>query len=783
MDYFSELLESYSKLKKRTFKLTYISEQEDPDQITSQTLAAAAGKTAEEPYLIPGTTGAIWQSRNGAAQGFYTFATDLSVYKKGEGRTSKVYDNPEDEGFAELRSFLTGGNEGGESEETQTQPSEEAGDEAAEQQEAEQQRLSDLAKPGGAFEERYKYNLKEIGPALDAIDNSIKTVQQACEQYGISNQPKYCKEPGRYLTGISNAGFAHKLAAGRTLVIDPETGQKLDEKEGIAPGLLNDVAENHDALMDFLGGKGDCDTITDKIGFYKDRMVVFGGNTSEGITITPNPLQYDAVEKAKKQCGIDDTGFQEIAKGGLAQNTINTIRGTFNETIFQMGVRLNAAKTEDEAKAAFAEIAVTLDKKKVQLLEIAQAYREESDVALDLGETFDRDVILEQAGIAEDPDELKNFLLRELSYQSEFINKAGASFVEDAAKVVRTGGRADANMGYETEADVPSWMGEPQRIKEGPNKGKFIVGVGQKRIKELGKVKFGEINSIERLNGISTGEIQAGENLEAGFQRKMDQTQYKGPGSDRQQAANDFMKQTEADIQRTVAPLRETQTYLDANGKIKASDPKSKLKLIGNRVKSMLGYDVLRNSALGKALFKGSGDFQDFSNEATQSKIAELVAREARMKKYKDEIESGNQAARDAMIRQVMVCGMNAKDMTQLITTDEGKTYAVPHNEVFKRICKAENSDDPSKKPTIEVKGMTCTITTPDGLSVSFNQERSYSGGKVTTRSATKISPESIEALNMLGKDQNENTLTKFLKGQMKLLEEILSSSKENLFP
>ena len=131
MDYFSELLESYSKLKKRTFKLTYISEQEDPDEITSQTLKAAAGKTAKEPYLIAGTTGAIWQSENGAAQGFYTFVTDFEgEYRKGKGRTSKVYDNPEDEGFAQLRSFLTGGDEGGESEETQTQPPEGAGDEA-----------------------------------------------------------------------------------------------------------------------------------------------------------------------------------------------------------------------------------------------------------------------------------------------------------------------------------------------------------------------------------------------------------------------------------------------------------------------------------------------------------------------------------------------------------------------------------------------------------------------------------------------------------------------------
>ena len=35
MDYFSELLESYSKLKKRTYKLTYISEQEEGEAFST----------------------------------------------------------------------------------------------------------------------------------------------------------------------------------------------------------------------------------------------------------------------------------------------------------------------------------------------------------------------------------------------------------------------------------------------------------------------------------------------------------------------------------------------------------------------------------------------------------------------------------------------------------------------------------------------------------------------------------------------------------------------------
>ena len=52
MDYFSELLESYSKLKKRTYKITYISEQEDPiaDPEALKRAQQAADNVISQPY-------------------------------------------------------------------------------------------------------------------------------------------------------------------------------------------------------------------------------------------------------------------------------------------------------------------------------------------------------------------------------------------------------------------------------------------------------------------------------------------------------------------------------------------------------------------------------------------------------------------------------------------------------------------------------------------------------------------------------------------------------------
>jgi hypothetical protein len=775
MDYLSELLESYSKLKKRTFKLTYICEQDDPEA------EGALTKILQNAPQTPGYEQSIEDPNYPGLKSFkYRKTADggVSVLSPKDGQatvldsggnraTVNAKGQPNKAGdkmWERLFQAMSGKGD-------EPSASDQVGDNIeAQQQQAEAERLSKLAQPGGAFEER-GYNLKQIAPALDSIDNSIKTVQSSCEQYDPQNQPKYCKNPGVYLTGASKAGFAHKLSAGKVVQVNPETGQKTGEGE-MEPGLLNSVAQSHDALMDFLGGEGDCDTITQKVGFYKNRMVIFGSDTSEGVTITPNALQDDAINKVKDKCGAD-TNLNEIAEDNLSTNAINAVKGTFNELVLQLGVRLLSAKDEASRQQAFKEVAAEIDKRRQFLTEYAESLNVQDDVALGLDESFEREVLTQQAGIAQSNTALKNWFLKELSFQMAFVNAAGADNVEPAGREIKTGGREDTNLIYNDQARAEEAAKKFGSKAVKRDDGTFAVGIGQKRIEKLKKVKLGEINSTERMMAIMTGEARNDANMEPGFQKRISSMQF-GNDQARENAAIEYMKNQEAKIAKLTKPLTEFTTYVGQDGKIKSESPETRLKGIAARVKGLLGYNALKDSALGKALFKGDKGYQDFGDESTQQRAAEVVAREARFKQLKDDIESGDQAAQDAAVKMALICGANANNMTQVFTDDSGETYAIPHNKVFEEVCKANSSGNLQ----VKVSGTTMTMTTPDGLEISFNQEGTWGGGTRRTRSNTRISPDTIKRLNTLTKQTAESTLHKFLEGQMKLLQEILNSSK-----
>ena len=138
-----------------------------------------------------------------------------------------------------------------------------------------------------------------------------------------------------------------------------------------------------------------------------------------------------------------------------------------------------------------------------------------------------------------------------------------------------------------------------------------------------------------------------------------------------------------------------------------------------------------------------------------------------------DPSNPNNQAARDSLVRMALICGANKDPMGQLITADSGDSYVIAHNEALQRICDA-NSKVPSELE-IKIDGTTATMTTPDGISVTFNQEGTWGGGQRRTRSNTRIPKSTIEALNKNLKLTKEDTLHQFLQGQMRLLETLLS--------
>jgi hypothetical protein len=807
MDYFSELLESYAKLKKRKFKLTYLTEAEDkkkkkeekPEPKTDAATLQKAQQVADAAINDAPSIASAEIATNGLkVNNVLGEPTGLIIYRNINNGSVGVQGLGPQGGILSIDKYDTKTKTvnrvpdaydkfveklAGESELTNTSKTSLEQDQEQQEQEellaqqAEMERLAKLEQLGGAFELAGR-NPEDLKVILNNLTRSEKSLREFCSNLGdkIEGSLKnLCGRPGAYIAGASKSGFEYKLSQGQAITVDPETGKRV----GVGPleiGLLQAVTESHAALTNFLTGEGDCETITSKVGFYKNRLVLFGDSPTEGVTIEPNALQFASVDRLKQDCG--DPDLTEVISDTLSLNEINAVKGTFNELTLQTGVRLLAAKTNKERKAAFKEIAEEIGRRRKFLTAYAATQENKDDVALGLDESFNNDILLEQAGIAQDNVALRDWFLNEMAMQLNFVRAVKADSVVPAGKEGGTGDRADTKLLYldKTKAEAAAKLigSSVQKRKDGEG---YEVGVGQKRLKLLKGVKIGEINDTSRMTEIFDESVDSDQNLVAGFIGKIRDMQFAG-NEGRYDAAQSFYEGIEKKIEKSTRSLTDYATYLDANGKIKSIKPEARLKTIADSVKGLLGYDALKNSALGKALFRGDSKYRDFEDTSTQQRASEIVQREARFKAIKDAIDNpnnpDNQAARDTLIRMTLICGANKESMSQLITEDSGESYVVAHNEALERICKA-NVDG---KLDINIEGTTATMTTTDGISVSFSQEGTWGGGKRHNRSVTKLSKTTIEKLNLQIDTQEESTFYQFLQGQMNLLENILNQTK-----
>lgn len=769
MDYFTELLESYSKLKKRTFKLTYIMEQEDgqayAELIRILSGAVPGGFVSIQSPEYPDLT--KFDYRRTADNGINVRGNYGKGVKQATLVTATGQQVRDKEAAVGLWDALFKAMAGEGPEQT---PEQSADDAIAQQQAAEQQeRLEKLSVPGGAMELE-GFDLQDLKAFMQAQEKVSEYVSKFCStitrSLSIKNAAQaLCRAPGNYIGGNSRSGWEYKLSKGVGIKIDPESGLAVGSGQ-LSPDLLNAVAESHAQLIAFIAGDGDCDTIADNVGTYKKRLVIFGADQSEGVTIEPNALQKGAMEAIEKQCGELD--LASVAAARIDTNTVNAVKGTFNELVLQLAVRLRAAKTTEQKKAAFKEIAIEINDKRKFLTEYAKTNQATGDIARDLDETFSHDVLIEQAGIAADNEALKNWFIKELSFAKDFVNMMQADEVRASGREVKTGGRADTELVYEDKdrAEAAAKLIDAS-VKEVD--GRFVIGIGQKRLKELKATKLGEINRTARMLELFTELAKADKNLQAGFFKTIRDMQFAGD-ENRFVESRNYLTNLEGGLEEKTSVLVDPKTYVDETGKIHATSPEEQLKLIGAKVKDIVDYETLKDSTLGKALLKQNGDYRDFSDPSTQRRVKELLTRETRFRKLKEDIGAGNQAAKDALVRMAMICGANTDDMGQVITVDSGETYAFSHNEAFKRICEANNSGNLS----IDITGTTAVMSTPEGITITFSQEGTSSGQQRNTRSVTKVSADTIKALNKNKKSTNEGTLEKFLRGQLSLLENLL---------
>jgi hypothetical protein len=830
MDYFSELLESYGKLKKRTYKLTYITEQVGNPEAELINILKNAPEGEETP--ITGTNYPALEKFKYNKSKSEEGGVNVNGSLGGRPFTVQILKDGRfnDEGSApEMKDALLKAMAGQEPEPTAAdQAAQTMADQAAAREEF-------LATRAGQFiDQGYSTNPDDKVNIVAGM-NSLQKTQEELDKYCREKDPsrvriKWCASQKTFISGASKSSMTWKLANATRLSDPPDS-----REEPVPAGLVNEALKSNEILIGMLTNppsdadrEARCAELENRVGSRgKGRLVLFGedmdtetGRPNDGLVINVTESAYlyqDAFKAADKEC----PDFNPIAAGEAKVNNkaLNTIRGTVNEKALQLAVRLSRPGiTAEERREAFSDIARYISEKQEALIEFAEGVVSMGTArpALTLDQDADETILMEQAQLAQTDGgrALARYTLEAINMHRGFVEGLGADDAYDYAKGGGTGARADSVTLFKSEDDAraaairegldPDSAVTPfisdKRKKVDKDKQEILdrngvdqmweIGVGQKDKKDgIGAVKAGELNSTGRRSGIFRGEIKD-DKIGSNFYQWMDTTQ--NLSDQERQEMMDFEKALEADVAKFGNAVRNGVAYTDPKtGAEKIQSSTSILTMIGKALKKALPFSDMESTDLGKA-FLGKG--VDFKNKEEVDKKAELLERKLRVKKVMNAIQNGSEseqmAARNWIIRNAMICGGNQRDIIQLISSySEGKSRAVQHNAIFYMMNDPENYDVDFTS-TAGGNSITINVTnkqTGEVLPSMLGFEGTNTSSGRETRTVFTLSKDAVLS-DSISRDvttsttpkgeKNESVLYKFIESQMRLFEGFLKQAK-----
>ena len=704
MDYFSELLESYSKLKKRTFKLTYICEQEGGSEgelvgILSQ--APMGSEFTEMPGDQYPALGRFKYRKSSAVAGSgrkMKPSNKVIVTQGGYDKVTILDDDGnliKDDSTKSMLERLLKAMAGEEPPQTGAEAADAAAASAAEQEElAELQASHNFLKPDKQTgEPRYSTDPNDpanCNKAVRTIQETINKLVEYCDNLGEQGKKKvaWCDKAGSYLAGKGNATLTYKLVNG--IGVGPD-----GEQTPIPAPLIADAAENHEDFLSFIfdppvtdeDKAARCEAMNDKVGYYNNKLMFFGknknddGKIQDGIAISfdkkaqTNPLYADALKKVKDTCGDSWKPENKIVQE-LNSKALNGIRGTVNEMALQAAVRLQRAKDPKERAAVLRDLAKYIYEKRTALIKYKQVQLYDTDdVAQDLNAFTDSEILLEQSNLAEEEGgaALVRYTLGVIKQHEEFVKQMNADDARDAAKEGGTGSRADTVLIYRgpngkqraTAAALSQGLDPDSAVIPVPpppaTPESYELGVGQKdKAGGIEGVKQGEFNSTERRSAAVRGELgKDPKNPDADFDPKFQEWSQKlqfgntkeEPGKTRWQNMLAFEKELESSVSTAMSMIEQDTEYTTPDGKTAIESAKEVLSRIGKAIRDAIpfysaeyekraGQDY-KADELTKMFYDGKTDFTD---AAERAKAAEAVGRKLRVRKVMDTINDPNKS-------------------------------------------------------------------------------------------------------------------------------------------
>lgn len=815
MDYFSELLESFDQLKKRTYKLTFLAEADDkkkeeaPEPGDPKTVEAAKqlvigamasaqpGEDASDGTPINDTTGKpstvkTWTKtlkNKTADQVIYLFFSMPGKGSRPQAHKASV-NGVNNEQIIDAAAQVLATGEGKPSSEDQGVLDNEAAKAQAQKQMQDQIRQQRQT-IDGVIKSNGREDMKKTSSILNRL---LKSMEKAKLK---PRRPDMGRMSGVRI-GDRLRRMADKLSTGQMLEVDPKSG-----KATLAPMDSNTAAEVAENLERFFtiftsepGPKNRlCESARNNVAIYKGNMVVMDAEGQNGIVVTSNkyiPKEItSAMELYKDECGIEREDFEKLGSDSVATNTLNAVKGTFFESMAEALVLAMAGKSKEAAKIL--HDAVT--ENQAILNELAGKFDPNSGQSLE--EYFDSQVQLELKKII-DSGQVGGYVKRNLALLAKIVGTAKADGVYRSSKSSTTGGREDIYFTFndcaKAEAFAKKIGSESRKSKDMDGAdGECAVGLGLKFVEKDGDIKGGEIGSVGRMLSMFTEGLMD-KDIEPGFYDKIENILFDGADNrmDRLQAARDLASKVEGDVATLTTFLHGPRQYVDKeSGEVKSISPHESMEMVQTQISEILGPEALQEAPLRDLLYDvdpdGNMTMKDLTGDDPESekarrRVGEAMGRALRWQRYEKALAdpATKEAATDALKYQACISGANAREMAQLKAAQNGKVTVFSQNDALRNAFDGE----------IKISGFGCTFVGKDGSEVRFSQERASTSSGAATRSVTKFKGSAQEGAKAEGNYDGVNIeetpekveddiLRIFLKGQMELLEGLLNQTKD----
>ena len=835
MDYFNELLESYSLLKKRTFKLRYLTEQEE-EQVSAQALAAARSLVSNPEGIGTGAGSdqAAFKSQSkavAASEVPYAYRNDkgeVIVQWTGFGRNTRVmvpngnFDMMPEPQKSQLIGYFSDGQaanaEGVEADSPESFAQAELAGTKFDLGDI-KQRLNKIYLNYVKFcetDQTEKYQNKRN--TVDVPDGEKQDIERKCYRSAFSKV--YGKKPG----GLANLLTSTKI---QQEFVDPQ-GEGNPEleitlTEEASPGLVIAALANVQLLFDFANDpakfKDDpeiCQRFNRSIAITTEskgedgkkigkggakRVIIYGADQSEGIVIPAQSQDYkSAMAKASKRCeGDEEFGegvFPKVDLRDLNNAALNAKKGTLHERLSGFLVDLHnlAGDGTKEQKSAVlqgflaelqkaGEVAKYLKEAVVQDGMQRVATIDES-LANELGLEEDE---LFQAQAKGDPL-LKNFLLDYYKATKPFLDKVKPAALVHNGLVSTTGGRADqfmvfkdaaaaknatSNIGVNTyEVDREEFVKNSENPKQTEAKLKAAGVTGDTvHVMEMGQKLYA------KLKGGKIGEINTISrlfDLVLGKLNKTEQKSDKHLDDDFMEALDDrfpLSPGAKKSLERLDSDLQVIDNYI--NGDQTWTDEKGVQHTMSSQADATVKHMLgsLRYDELTQSNFGNM--LKNYKGTDMDKQLLTVELQRLKMASTARELAK-SAGGKQALLRMAFTCGGNARDMVQTIFTQDGKkSYSLSHNEIFNKFAEAGDNLQ------VKVNGYTVTFDDGNGFVGSLKTEGTWANKKATRniRTLFDISRGTIEKLAGKGKPDLDvaHSLEQLFSVQNRLLETLLS--------